>query len=190
MYTPFPCAPCCLHIHIQPISILILPLLLHFSGLAPKKKKSRREPLRRPCDFSGQENWSMENNGGWKEQEEPFIGREKFRIPQPASSRRRHRNQQLPTADEVGWGCPQCTFINPPRVPGCRQCSHERPEDYEIPKMGSYVMDKDEARIEASFETNEQAFAMVSPSHIRCPNSPLPLPLPSLFPTEHLNNKA
>ena len=32
-----------------------------------------------------------------------------------------------------GWNCSKCTFLNEPYRPGCKMCSAERPENYEVP---------------------------------------------------------
>ncbi|XP_033625840.1 ranBP-type and C3HC4-type zinc finger-containing protein 1-like isoform X1 [Asterias rubens] len=59
------------------------------------------------------------------------------------------------TAAEVGWHCPACTLINPPRVPGCNACMTERPDDYDPPAVGSYIMDDAEKRIQDDQDRND-----------------------------------
>lgn len=36
-------------------------------------------------------------------------------------------------SQQLGWGCPSCTFINKPTRPGCEMCSSPRPVNYVIP---------------------------------------------------------
>ena len=43
-----------------------------------------------------------------------------------------------------GWNCPKCTYLNEPYRPGCKMCSAERPENYEVP-IG-HVASADELR--------------------------------------------
>ncbi|KAL4648907.1 ranBP-type and C3HC4-type zinc finger-containing protein 1 isoform X1 [Arapaima gigas] len=45
---------------------------------------------------------------------------------------------------QVGWSCPQCTFVNKPTRPGCEMCGAERPADYQVPE--DYEADADEVR--------------------------------------------
>lgn len=50
----------------------------------------------------------------------------------------------LPPKPQVGWACPQCTFVNKPTRPGCEMCSQPRPDDYEVPNV--YTPDAEEVR--------------------------------------------
>jgi len=43
-----------------------------------------------------------------------------------------------------GWNCPKCTYLNEPYRPGCKMCSAERPENYEVPV--GHVASADELR--------------------------------------------
>lgn len=49
-----------------------------------------------------------------------------------------------PTANQPGWSCPTCTYINKPTRPGCELCSTNRPESYVVP--GGYRPDPTELR--------------------------------------------
>ncbi|XP_020781282.1 ranBP-type and C3HC4-type zinc finger-containing protein 1 isoform X1 [Boleophthalmus pectinirostris] len=42
-------------------------------------------------------------------------------------------------ANQQGWSCPSCTYINKPTRPGCEMCSTNRPESYVVP--GGYRPD-------------------------------------------------
>ncbi|CAL1596838.1 unnamed protein product [Knipowitschia caucasica] len=42
-------------------------------------------------------------------------------------------------ANQPGWSCPSCTYINKPTRPGCEICSTNRPESYVVP--GGYRPD-------------------------------------------------
>ncbi len=63
------------------------------------------------------------------------------------------------SATEVGWHCPMCTLINPPRVPGCNACMEGRPDDYVPPAVGSYIMDEAEKRILEEQDRNDALMA-------------------------------
>ncbi len=65
-----------------------------------------------------------------------------------------------PKKEQVGWACKMCTFINPPRRPGCKQCGSEPPDDYVIPEDAP--LDEEEAKIEEEARRNEQLFKEVS----------------------------
>jgi len=43
-----------------------------------------------------------------------------------------------------GWNCSKCTYLNEPYRPGCKMCSAERPENYEVPV--GHVASADELR--------------------------------------------
>ncbi|XP_069507053.1 ranBP-type and C3HC4-type zinc finger-containing protein 1 [Ambystoma mexicanum] len=47
-----------------------------------------------------------------------------------------------PKPPEVGWACPECTYINKPTRPGCMMCSTERPANYTVPDI--YKPDEEE----------------------------------------------
>uniref|UniRef100_A0A8C6UNX5 Heme-oxidized IRP2 ubiquitin transferase 1 homolog n=1 Tax=Neogobius melanostomus TaxID=47308 RepID=A0A8C6UNX5_9GOBI len=47
-------------------------------------------------------------------------------------------------ANQQGWSCPTCTYINKPTRPGCELCSTNRPESYMVP--GGYRPDAAELR--------------------------------------------
>ncbi|XP_069737827.1 ranBP-type and C3HC4-type zinc finger-containing protein 1-like isoform X1 [Phaenicophaeus curvirostris] len=47
-----------------------------------------------------------------------------------------------PSPAQLGWSCPQCTFINKPTRPGCEMCSSHRPADYSVP--GGHQPDESE----------------------------------------------
>ncbi|KAJ8259565.1 hypothetical protein GJAV_G00170890 [Gymnothorax javanicus] len=49
-----------------------------------------------------------------------------------------------PTKPQVGWHCPECTFVNRPTWPGCEICSTARPADYQVPDL--YQPDEQEIR--------------------------------------------
>ncbi|XP_076470745.1 ranBP-type and C3HC4-type zinc finger-containing protein 1-like isoform X2 [Babylonia areolata] len=51
--------------------------------------------------------------------------------------------QDFTLNQELGWSCPQCTFINQPTRPGCEICGSPRPTDYQVP---SDVIVSDEER--------------------------------------------
>lgn len=44
---------------------------------------------------------------------------------------------------QLGWACPQCTFVNKPTRPGCEICSADRPDNYEVPDI--YQPDQQES---------------------------------------------
>ncbi|KAK3086074.1 hypothetical protein FSP39_013084, partial [Pinctada imbricata] len=57
---------------------------------------------------------------------------------------------------QVGWTCPDCTYINKPTWPGCEICSKTRPLTYKIPD--NYKMTKEEEeRLKREQESEQRA---------------------------------
>ncbi|XP_067092900.1 ranBP-type and C3HC4-type zinc finger-containing protein 1 isoform X1 [Osmerus mordax] len=40
-----------------------------------------------------------------------------------------------PPKPQVGWSCPECTYVNKPTRPGCEMCGRERPAEYQVPDV-------------------------------------------------------
>ncbi|KAG7478299.1 hypothetical protein MATL_G00078960 [Megalops atlanticus] len=102
--------------------------------LSREQQKQEEENRRLDGIIETMERYSLEPRGTgqitvMKRQES--VVREVKNLPPPVPP----KPAALAPKPQVGWSCPQCTYVNKPTRPGCEMCGMERPADYKIPEI-------------------------------------------------------